>query len=556
MGTRSSFTRLLTFGAAFAILLTVAAPVGAEDDEFLLPVPHQLRGLPVDGVAGGGGIGLSSFKNVSGLLCTTDTANAANVNTDCEGRGPDNETAIAVNPTDPMNMVAGANDYQLRRTPGGYVYASVYTRAHVTFDGGKTWAEYGIRYRGYAATGDPALAFDADGTVYSATLGFVWSQGLGCCTAPDILVAHSRDGGRTWSTPVKVAMGTGSFTSVSRNVLDKEAITAWGHGNAMVTWTRYVDGRHGSYIRSPIMASVTHDGGRTWSTPAQISGSAPFCVGGTGGTACDQDQGSVPVVGADGFVYVSFMNYSPPAQNNTGRDQYLVVRVDPVTGHRVADPWRVGGIYDGFTDYPINVDGRQTYEDSQMRSWSFGNIAADPTTPGHLAVVWYDMRNSTLPAPEDPYEASTNSDVIVSQSWDAGQTWTAPAAIVRVNDQFQGWAAYDTNGLLRIGFFDRAYDAANHMYGYSLATETATGTLAFGITQLTTQLSDPTKNNRWFAATVDDDFPFATTFMGDYSGIAATPSGGVVAVWTDLRVPVTFAGRTAAGEDMFFAAAP
>src|SRR6266571_2662651 len=127
-----------------------------------------------------------------------------------------------------------------------------------------------------------------------ATLGFLWSQGNGCCTAPDVLVAHSTDGGKTWSDPSKVATGTGNFTSVSRNVLDKEAITAWGNGNAMVTWTKYNDGQHGSYISSPIMASVTHDGGQSWSTPAEISGSAAFCIGATGGTKCNQSQGSVP----------------------------------------------------------------------------------------------------------------------------------------------------------------------------------------------------------------------------------------------------------------------
>jgi hypothetical protein len=253
-------------------------------------------------------------------------------------------------------------------------------------------------------------------------------------------------------------------------------------------------------------------------------------------------------------VYVSFMNFAEPT--TTGRDQYLVVRVDPATGHRVAGPWKVSLIYDGFTDMPI-AGGRQTYQDSQFRSWSFGNIAADPTTAGHLAVVWYDMRNSTLPAPADPYAATTNSDVIVSQSWNGGVTWSAPKALTVARDQFQGWAAYDTDGLLRIGFFDRSYDAANHKYGYTLATESSSGSLTFAMSQLTTVLSDPTKNDRWFSgATPNPAFPHPTTFLGDYSGIAANPAGGVVAVWTDMRESITFAGRTGADEDMFFAAAP
>ena len=166
------------------------------------------------------------------------------------------------------------------------------------------------------------------------------------------------------------------------------------------------------------------------------------------------------------------------------------------------------------------------------------------------------MRNSTLPAPEDPYEAVTNSDIVVSQSFDAGRTWSDPVALELPGDQFQGWAAYDTEGLLRIGFFDRQYDPANHQYGYTLATEASAGSLSFSTSELTTARSDPTKNNRWFAATLEADFPFATTFIGDYSGIAATPSGGVVAVWTDLRNQVSFAGRTGADEDMYFAESP
>jgi hypothetical protein len=163
------------------------------------------------------------------------------------------------------------------------------------------------------------------------------------------------------------------------------------------------------------------------------------------------------------------------------------------------------------------------------------------------------MRNSTLPAPEDPYSARTNSDVVVSQSFDAGRTWSAPKALRRSGDQFMPWGAYDTGGRLRIGTFDRAYDPANHEYGYSLATETSRGALAFSTARVSTALSDPTKNDRWFADTVNPAYPHATTFLGDYSNIAAVPGGGVVAYWTDMRNQVCFLGRCGAGEDAYFA---
>lgn len=224
------------------------------------------------------------------------------------------------------------------------------------------------------------------------------------------------------------------------------------------------------------------------------------------------------MVAADGSIYVSFENFS---NDPTGRDQYLVVKVDPSTGQRVAGPSQVAGLVDGSTDYPINIDGRQTYQDSQFRTWSVGNIAADPTNASHLAVVWSDMRNSTLPAPTDPYSAVTNSDIIVSQSTDGGATWSAPLALAAPGDQFMPWGAYDNLGKLRIGYFDRSYDPANHQYGYTVASETSSGSLNFTTAQLTTALSEPTQGARWFSGvTPNASFPNPTTFLGDYSGIA------------------------------------
>jgi hypothetical protein len=285
---------------------------------------------------------------------------------------------------------------------------------------------------------------------------------------------------------------------------------------------------------------VTHDGGRTWSAPQVISGDAVF------------PYASVPTVAADGRIYVAFLDFTDFV---TGHDDYKVVEVSPGTGARVFGPVKVATAIDGFTDYPIAFD-RQTYEDSLFRSWAVGNITADPTNAAHLAVVWSDMRNSPRPAPMDPYAATTNSDIIVSQSFDRGRTWSAAVALPLDNDQFMPWGAYDSAGLLRIGLFDRQYDAANHRYGYSLATENGAGTLAFTTSELSTALSDPTRDNLWFAATVNPAFPNATTFLGDYSNIAAVPSGGVVAYWTDLRKQACFVGTCGHGQDAFFAAAP
>jgi hypothetical protein len=265
----------------------------------------------------------------------------------------------------------------------------------------------------------------------------------------------------------------------------------------------------------------------------------------------DQAFVSVPTVAADGRVYVAFLNTTDVT---SGRDDYELVEVDPATGARIFGPQKVATVIDGFRDYPAAL-GRQTYQDSAFRSWAAGNITADPTNPDHLAIVWSDMRNSPPPAPDlDPYKSVTNSDVIVSQSLDNGRTWSAPTAVPLARDQWMPWGAYDDTGRLRIGTFDRSTDPANHLYDYSLATESAPGSLTFATAPVSDEQSDPTRDDRWFAATLNAAFPFATSFLGDYSNIAVIPgTTTVVAYWTDVRNDAAFAGRTGHGEDAYFA---
>ena len=90
-----------------------------------------------------------------------------------------------------------------------------------------------------------------------------------------------------------------------------------------------------------------------------------------------------------------------------------------------------------------------------------------------------------------------------------------------------------------------------------LGTETAAGALAFTFAAVSTVRSDPTRGNRWFAATLNPAFPFTTSFIGDYNNIAVFPNGsGVASYWTDLRNDATFGTRTGHGEDGYSAKTP
>jgi hypothetical protein len=532
-------TRAVALAAAVVFVLGSGVAFADKGGDNIQPVDFTHNGVQDAAPVAGAVFGTGPAYKTGRAICTTTTSTAANVNTDCEkAAGPHNETSIAVNPTNPDNIIGGANDYQLGLNPGGHVTESVASRAHVSFDGGKTWSMYPIfTNSAYQGTGDPAVAFDASGHAYYATLGFRF-VGPFNATNPDVIVGNSADGGKTWKS-VRVASGSGTATSVG-DLLDKEYITAWGDGNALVTFGDFRLGNKGAYISGKIYDVVTHDYGKTWTKPTYI-----------GGDLHDSFV-STPTVTSDGRVFASFMNTDDYA---TGRDTYYVVELDPETGALVAGPVAVGLVYDGYTDYPVAL-GRQTYQDSIFRSWAAGNITADPTNPNHLALVWSDMRNSPAPAAGlDPYASTTNSDLIFSQSFDGGATWSAPTAYAIPGDQFQSWAAFDVSGTLRVGTFDRSYDPLNHLYGYTLLTGTPGSYSATDVTDGT--YSDPTTNDRWFAGTLNAGFPFATSFLGDYSNIAVVPgTTHVVAYWTDMRNDATFGTRTGHGEDAYFAYIP
>src|SRR4051794_4528974 len=109
---------LLCFAlVAFAVFGTAIAAAG--DDPQPVDFTHNVfdAPAPVAGAVYGSGPAVKTGT----AICSTTTSGAANVNTDCAPTvGPHNETSIAVNPADSLNMFGGANDYQLALNPGGH----------------------------------------------------------------------------------------------------------------------------------------------------------------------------------------------------------------------------------------------------------------------------------------------------------------------------------------------------------------------------------------------------------------------------------------------------
>lgn len=488
-----------------------------------------------------------------GALCSTAPTTAANVNTDCLNDGSTSfETALAVNPTNPQNLVGAAISGQLGSGGGGLSFTGT-VRPRVSFDGGRSWTTVAVNFNGYSNTIDPSVAFGTDGTAYLAAA----ASGTG--TRPDIVLARSTDGGLTWSSPVRVATGSGSSGSGVAN--DHPKLATSGSGTVMVTWIRSFFGSGGSFLDAPVYDSVSHDGGSSWSAPASISGSAPFCTGSQGGNDCDLTFGNAVTITSAGAVVAFQDTYqnSPDGGTNLGRNKHMVVTVDPATGTRTGGPYLVGQAYDGINeqDFPVDARGLQTLQNSQLNLDLDGDLAVDPTDPSgqHLAVTWYDDRNAPHPVNPDPYQAVTNADIVVSQSFDGGHTWSTPTTIPAAGDQFMPAAVYDARGRLRIGYYDRSYDPANESYGYTLATETGKGTLRFSTTQVSTALSNPTQGTVGLGFTVNDAFPNPAFGIGDYTAVALTPTS-VDAFWTDMRRSVCQNGQCGSTEDAYFASVP
>src|SRR5206468_11637206 len=132
----------------------------------------------------------------------------------------------------------------------------------------------------------------------------------------------------------------------------------------IVTWIREVFGQGGVLKTAPVYDSISNDGGVTWSTPTKISGRAPFCQGRQGDDACDQTFGNAVAVSSSGAVAVFQETYdeAPDAGGALGRDKYLAVTLDPLTGERTGGPFLIGQAFDGINehDYPVAAGDGQT----------------------------------------------------------------------------------------------------------------------------------------------------------------------------------------------------
>ncbi len=512
----------------------------------------------------GTGVGAIGFRGATGTQGCPNTYTGGGtpdirVNQDCSLRRQAEEV-VAVNPTNPNNLIAGQNDSSIGFNHCGYDFS---------FNGGNSWGSmippfYQFILRdGHTADAcsDPTVTFDAKGNAYAGGVLFDIDS---AASAFVVMKSNAGLGGAFWHTPAALTFQTYRDTPVGvvasdndPNVFnDKEFIVADATATSpkanhvYATWTRF-NGATGAGVggNSPIYFSQSTNGGASWSPGVEISGAnAAACTAFSGEAnpnACDQDQGSHPIVGTDGTIYVAFGNGNTPT---LGVNQHMVVSCPAAANCSLAASWTAPvKIGDDFGTQPLGPvgltacpAGRQCLPPNGYRLDDFveGSISVD--AHGGLNFVWADFRNGAANCNPNGSAATAtppcDNDVFYAHSSDGGATWS-PAVDVTPKTRFgptaqwMPWSAVSPDGSsLWIAYYDRSYGSCEtsgcNDITLARVSNPASSSASIGYSRLTSA-SMPN-------LIVAND-PLEAGFLGDYMWVTVDPSGNPYVVWADTR---------------------
>ncbi len=529
-----------------------------------------------------------------------DSGNNVRVNQECTnqsaagfiGRGQSqNETAVAVNPLNPRNVLASQNDYRRGDGTCGVDWS---------MDGGKHWGSslapagftpgFTNPRHNWQAGGDTSVGFDTSGAAYLMCQvfdrGAVADGGTGAFGPSGFLLFRSVDGGASWSfpgSPVKTSDATGAD---GIGLLDKVYMTIDASSDSpyadriYVTWSEYST----DFSADPITLAYSDDHGVTWHQSGAVSGPStdlcPVNFSGAPAGTCDANQFSVPFTAPNGDVYVVFQNFNNcsgafgapcTGDPNDNHNQMLIVKSTD-GGATFGEPVKVTDFYDlpdcftytgsdfGRACVPTaplsgvsvfratNYPSPAAVSDSEIviDFGSYINQHSNPTlgncSPAGLS------GDTFLNLYDGVGEINgCNNDIVRSVSTDGGATFTGTSTDVselpsvndegaQLADQWWQWSASTPKGKVATMYYDRKYgdDMATGFMDISMFRGS-------GAPVRVTNASFPSSN----------EFPDAngaSTFMGDYSGLAVGSDGRAHPVWTDARNPI-FSFSTAPGDD-------
>jgi len=476
-----------------------------------------------------GSLNAPSGPSHQGSVCAAEQA-TGNVQVNClaeDNGSPQNtqsETSVAVSGS---KVVVGFNDSLVCCIP-----AINFTGYSVSANGGETFTDMGdLPWKPTVQPiGDPAVAHDASGNFYFASLA-LGSVGLG---AHSLISFYKMPAGTNTFQLVSVPVDVGSG---QRFFADKDYMTVapdgTGHLHFYITWTFF-----SRAPQSPIMLTDSTDGVH-WRT-TMVSGSL----------ACAQSSNPVP---HGGTLFVSWEESVPEGCTNANitasNERMATFDVASGTALGITTIAPVKGSGDKIVACNNARDLREVIETQtghDARNFEMPSTTIDQN--GVLYAVWNDR-------PGGVGGSNANATrIFLSFSRDGNKTWSTPQQISAVpntammNDRFQPWIIADGTGLHAM-WYERVPGAPvdliqTNKEDLSLATATV-GPQPTGEVKLSTEAFPIVQTNP------QQDPVISFCYMGDYNNIASNDTTRFV-TWGDNRnVVTTSAGVTENQPDVF-----
>ena len=462
-------------------------------------------------------------NDTSGAYARYDGVVDATMSSCSTGRRTQNEPSVAVDPTNPLVIVAGSNDYCAEIENGsGNVWAGYYRST----DGGATWSNSLVP--GYpadtsaagsasptqgtcAAAGDPTQSFDGAGHLYYGFICFNRAKP----TNGSIYVARYDSSGETYVRTVRVERGTPSVWGLFQdkiNIAVDQSVGTPTAGNVYVAWARY----SGQAANDVLLFSRSTDGGRSFSRPVRLT----QCRG--------EEQFADIAVGPNGAVYVTYREiaHQGPTQNRIG----IVRSTDG--GQSFGAPVTVAEItpFDS-TDYGPDTCGDGPFAcPSGLTYARFSSQSAAAADATGVHVVW-----SARDADGQAKIFARNSPNGISWPTQATTLDSVPVGHQYFPDIASG------GGTLSVIFQDSRSDSA---YSPTLppgntaaGVNSGNGLHAFvarstngGVSWSESQVSTAGSNPNWEVRSA-----MRSPFFGDYNYVSAAGTARVASVWADTR---------------------
>lgn len=353
------------------------------------------------------------------------------------------ESFLAVNPTDPDNLLASAMSVS---TEASVVYGS--------WDGGRSWERVNSPEGAFFPGGDPMLTFGGNGRAYVSTI------------TPDFNVWRSDDGGRTWAGPARVG-GEGPK--------DRQWITASpasGQGLLPLYATaKTVLARTSGPEEHVLITSVSRDGGKTFAEPTVLRTDSDFLH-----TPTDL------AVRSDGTVLLLYLVHYERIPGGEGRlrGRYLL--------RLSADG---GRSWSGSHPVAETIDAGNAGDWTMMlKGLSAAGLAFDESGgpfDGSAYVAW-------------PKVLAGRHQIVAARSRDGGLTWSDPVRVNRggaASNHSTPTVAVNRDGVVAVTWNDRRHDPDDECFRHYLAVSTDGGETFGAGTPVSEHETCPGARSRW-----------------------------------------------------------